>query len=75
MEKRFKFTGPDGQIEYDMVETDGMEEEIHAENIRTHQAHPDHADVWVETENGEWELIPPLTDHNFEQDPGEEVEE
>lgn len=75
MERRFKFTGPDGQIDYDMVETDGMEEEIHAENIRTHQAHPDHSDVWIESEDGEWELIPPLTDHNFDQDTDAEVEE
>tara|TARA_Y100000004_G_C8807912_1_gene366284 strand:- start:69 stop:278 length:210 start_codon:yes stop_codon:yes gene_type:complete len=60
MEKRFKFIGPDGQIEYDMVETDGMEEEIHAENIRAFQAHPDHPDVWVEEAPGVWDLIPPL---------------
>jgi hypothetical protein len=60
MERRFKFTGPDGQIEYDLVETDGMEEEIHAENIRAFQAHPDHPDVWVENEPDVWELIPPL---------------
>ena len=60
MERRFKFTGPDGEIEYDMVETDGMEVEIHAENIRAFQAHPDHPDVWVEDDDGLWELIPPL---------------
>ena len=72
MEKRFKFTGPDGQIEYDMVEPDGMEDEVHAENIRTHQAHPDYKDVWIEADDGAWELIPPLTDHHFEEDSGEE---
>ena len=39
MEKRFKFTGPDGQIDYDMVETDGMEEEM---DSMQEQEEPEH---------------------------------
>ena len=61
-EQRFKFTNKNGDLETEWVETAYLEIPIHAENIRSHQSHPDHLDVWIENEpNSEiWDIIPPL---------------
>lgn len=62
-EQRFRFTNKDGELETEWVETQYLEVPIHAENIRAHQSHPDHQDVWIESEPNSnlWDIIPPLT--------------